>query len=223
MREVGLFCGTFNPIHVGHLLIAECARDQFKLERVLFVTSPRPPHRDDVYLEGEARFDMVAQAVADNPSFEASPVEINRAGPSYTIDTVNHFANLYGSEARINLLVGGDNVNQLETWHKIDEMYELVRLLIAPRAIESARVQSQDKSKIMPKQLLADLQEIGRRGAKYELIDFPLVDISSSMIRSRLAAGKSVLYMVPLAVNNKLIAEGYYKNSEQRKKRTECL
>ncbi len=213
MREIGVFCGTFNPIHFGHLLIAECARDQFKLDRVFFVTSPRPPHRDDVYLAGEARHHMVALAVADNPIFEASLVEINRAGPSYTIDTIKHFGNLCGTEVQINLLIGGDNVSQLETWHKINEIYQQTRLLIAPRALESTRVQSDDESKTVAKKLLADLDKIKCSGARYDLIEFPLVDISSSMIRSRLEADKSVLYMVPPAVNNILLNRGYYKNT----------
>jgi nicotinate-nucleotide adenylyltransferase len=213
LRNIGVFCGTFNPIHFGHLLIAENARDQFKLERVFFVTSPRPPHRDDVHLDGKARHDMVTSAVADNPMFEVSSVEIERPGPSYTIDTIKHFGNLYGAAVRINLLIGGDNVCQLETWHRIDEIYQQSRLLIAPRALESARAQSQDKNETVPKQLLADLEIIKRCGAQYDLIDFPLLDISSSMIRSRLAAGRSVLYMVPPAVNNILLANGYYKHT----------
>jgi nicotinate-nucleotide adenylyltransferase len=212
LTNIGLFCGTFNPIHFGHLLIAECARDQFKLDKVIFVTSPRPPHREDVHLDGQLRHDMVALAVADNPMFEASSVEIEQPGPSYTIQTITHFRSFCGPRSTINLLIGGDNVSQLETWHRIDEIYQLTKLLIAPRATKSIRVQSEDKSK--QKQLRTDLKTIERQGANYSLIEFPLVDISSSMIRSRLATNRSVLYMVPPAVNQILVSKGYYRNPQ---------
>ncbi len=207
MREIGLFCGTFNPVHYGHLLIAECARSQFKLEKVLFVTSPRPPHRDDVYLDGMARHNMVAAAVQDNSMFEAATIEIERPGASYTIDTINYVRGLFGPDLRLNLLIGGDNVSQLKTWHKIEDIYRSCRLLVARRTIDL-----QNKNNESTRGLSSDLQAIEVDGAKYEVIDFPLVDISSSMIRSRLAAGKSVLYMVPLAVNEILQSRGYYSN-----------
>jgi nicotinate-nucleotide adenylyltransferase len=207
LREIGLFCGTFNPVHYGHLLIAECARSQFKLEKVLFVTSPRPPHRDDVYLDGMARHNMVAAAVQDNSMFEAATIEIERPGASYTIDTINYVRGLFGPDLRLNLLIGGDNVSQLKTWHKIEDIYRSCRLLVARRTIDL-----QNKNNESTRGLSSDLQAIEVDGAKYEVIDFPLVDISSSMIRSRLAAGKSVLYMVPLAVNEILQSRGYYSN-----------
>lgn len=93
--EIGVFCGTFNPIHLGHLLIAECARDQFGLEKVFFVTSPRPPHRSTDLLDGEARHLMVSAAVADNPHFEASRLELERSGPSYTSETIRSLLRIY--------------------------------------------------------------------------------------------------------------------------------
>ena len=111
LPEIGLFCGTFNPIHNAHLLLAQCACDQFKLQKIYFVTSPRPPHRHDVTLSGEARQTMVLQAVADNDKFIASMVEFERPGLSYTIDTIEHFK----SEFSVNLLVGADNIIHLPT------------------------------------------------------------------------------------------------------------
>ncbi len=88
---IGLFCGTFNPIHNAHLLLAQCACEQFELKHIYFVTSPRPPHRQDVFLSAETRHKMVSLAVSGNNSFIASEVELERPGPSYTVDTINYF------------------------------------------------------------------------------------------------------------------------------------
>src|SRR5215471_16879606 len=106
VANIGIFCGTFNPIHLGHLLVAESARDQFDLTKVIFVTSPRPPHRNDTLLDARERLEMVGLAVANNPAFEASAIEIERPGPSYTIVTVEQLIASHAVRDRFNLLVG---------------------------------------------------------------------------------------------------------------------
>lgn len=204
MQGIGIFCGTFNPIHLGHLLVAECARDQFNLEKVLFITSPRPPHRSDVLLDAHERHNMVACAVAGNPAFEASMLEIERTGPSYTIDTIRQVLERFGNERQMNLLLGADNLKQLSTWHRVDEICKLVRLLVAPRFA--------DVNRGSQSALHSGNGNIPAQ-AEYELIDFPAVDISSSEIRKRIGEGRSVLYMVPPAVNQLLSAKGYYRGS----------
>jgi nicotinate-nucleotide adenylyltransferase len=222
-----LFCGTFNPIHNGHLLVAECAREQFKLEKVIFVTSARPPHRHDVSLASTDRHDMVSAAIADNRFFEASTCEIERAGPSYTVDTIKHFANLYGDEFAFNLLLGGDNIIHLRTWHKIEEIYMSCRLLIAPRFSETlgdshagagqeggmhVEAASEAFTLSRPSSALSDLERLVLKGANHELIDFPFVEISSSAIRKRIKDGDSILYMVPTRVSELIAQRHYYRN-----------
>jgi nicotinate-nucleotide adenylyltransferase len=202
LQQIGLFCGTFNPIHCGHLLVAECARDQFFLEKVIFVTSARPPHRQDVFLASVERHAMVSAAVADNPFFVASTVEIERNGPSYTADTLKHFISLYGEGVCLSLLIGGDNVVSLRSWHRFEEIYQHCRLLIAPRYSENANSNN----------ALSDLERIALKGANFELIDFPFVDISSSTIRRRIKANRSVLYMVPKVVNEIIEARRHYRD-----------
>jgi nicotinate-nucleotide adenylyltransferase len=204
MQGIGIFCGTFNPIHLGHLLVAECARDQFELEKILFITSPRPPHRSDVLLEARERHNMVACAVAGNPNFEASMLEIERPGPSYTIDTIRQVIERFGNDCQMNLLLGADNLKQLSTWHRVDEICRFVRFLVAPRF---ADVNERSQSTLHSGNGNIPAQ------AKYELIDFPAVDISSSEIRKRIAEGRTVLYMVPPAVNQLLSTKGYYRGS----------
>jgi nicotinate-nucleotide adenylyltransferase len=226
LRKLGLFCGTFNPIHSGHLLIAECARDQFSLERVFFVTSPSPPHRQDHdLLDAKARHDMVIAAVAGNPNFEASTVEIERAGLSYTIDTVEHFQNLY-PEAKISLIIGGDNVKHLKDWHRADELFKQCHFLVAPRLVStsadpdpavdpdrSADPETSDApdgcaEMTVTKQFKQDAFEM--LGVPMSVIDFPGIAISASYIRQRLKNNQSVLYMVPLAVDTLLVKNKYY-------------
>jgi nicotinate-nucleotide adenylyltransferase len=198
LNPIGLFCGTFNPIHNAHLLLAQCACDQFNLEKIHFVTSPRPPHRSDVILSGEVRYDMVAQAVSDNDKFVASTVELERAGPSYTIDTIEHFKN----EFEVNLIIGADNIVHLPTWHKFDEIIKSCKLLIAPRRLHN----KDDYSALYSMEEHMILSKI-----KYASIESPLVDIASSNIRKRIKDGKTVRYMVPEKVWQIIEKEKYFK------------
>ncbi|MFN8553588.1 MAG: nicotinate-nucleotide adenylyltransferase [Candidatus Obscuribacterales bacterium] len=207
MRKIGLFCGTFNPIHSGHLLIAECARDQFNLDRVFFITSPSPPHRQDQsLLDASARHDMVSVAVADNPYFEASSVELERDGLSYTIDTVEHFQKLY-PKTKISLVIGGDNVKYLKDWHRSPDLFKQCHFLVAPRLISFAR---QESSSEVSMKTLVKKETVELKGMRISVIDFPGIAISASYIRGRLARRQTVLYMVPPAVNKILTDNKYY-------------
>lgn len=214
MRKLGLFCGTFNPIHTGHLLIAECARDQFDLDKIFFVTSPQPPHRQNQpLLDAEARHEMVSAAVADNPCFEASRAEIDRMGLSYTIDTVDHFSNLE-PDSEIALIVGGDNLSAIVDWHRADELLKKCLLLVAPRLISTA-IATAIANESGSKSAAAVSQSTAAHphhvpGARIGVIDFPGIAVSASSIRKRIKDGHSVLYMVPPAVNNLLRKHGHY-------------
>jgi nicotinate-nucleotide adenylyltransferase len=191
VRELGLFSGTFNPIHVGHLLIAECARDQFSLEKVIFIPARKPPHKKEDLLDPEARLDMVESAIVDNPYFESSRVELDRDGPSYTVDTVRHFRMLF-PDARLNLIVGGDNAPFVHQWHEAEELLKMARLLMAPRPqpVENGQpVQAGDSA----------------------IIEVPEFAISSSAIRERIRQNGSILYMVPPGVHAQIQKHGYYR------------
>lgn len=241
MNEIGLFCGTFNPIHLGHLLIAECARDQFALSKVLFVTSPTPPHRSTGLLPGEQRHQLVQAAIQGNGRFEASRLELDRGGTSYTVDTVEQVLAAHSEPTRVNLIIGGDNLPFLKDWHRSQELLTLCRLIVVPRlrylseAQAEAQVdqgqtgqnrnqnQSQTSGHGQPGisqvvKTIAQTQPAHHHtfdlGHEYKVVDFPGIAISSSTIRKRIALNKTVLYMVPPAVD-KLIAEhGYYKATE---------
>ncbi|MBN8660234.1 MAG: nicotinate-nucleotide adenylyltransferase [Candidatus Obscuribacter phosphatis] len=133
MQEIGLFCGTFNPVHLGHLLIAEAARSQFALDKVIFVVSPHPPHRNNrELLDGEARYSLLCRAIAENQYFQASDLELKRQGKSYTIDTVESLEAQF-PDARISLIIGSDNLKSFDTWHRYQDLAKQVRLLVVPR------------------------------------------------------------------------------------------
>lgn len=196
MKELGVFCGTFNPIHWGHLLLAEFARDQFALDKVLFVTSPSPPHRRDDLLEAEMRHELVVAACKSNKHFEPSRLELERSGPSYTVDTLRALTNECGGSLRLNLLLGQDNLDALKSWHDSSALFKLCRILVASR---HSSVTREDISATLPE------------AAQFELINFPQVAVSSSLVRKRLREEKSVLFLVTEEVNKILLDKKHYR------------
>lgn len=206
LQQIGIFCGTFNPIHNGHLLIAECARDQFGLKQVVFVTSPAPPHRQDELLDGFARHKLVEAAVADNDNFEANDLELHRAGKSYTVDTLEHMQTKYGADTKLNLIIGGDNLSTLHTWNRIHRILELARILVVPRL--------RYKSERTDGHYLVGTEDGAKSpaldGGDIVEVDFPGIAISGSKIRERIFQKKTVLYMVPRAVNDLILKHKYF-------------
>lgn len=220
MKQLGVYCGTFNPIHMGHLLIAEFAREQFKLDTVFFITSATPPHRNSDLLDADARHVLVEAAVSDNKKFQASRIELDRQGPSYTVDTLRSLKAEFGAQAHLNLLVGEDNVRQLPGWHQAAQLFDLCRILVAPRALPEEGEHAEDthsfiapaRTPEMMKKMASDLSERSSLppNAVIELIEFPHVPVSSTAIRLRLRKGLSVQYMVHPEVHRILTEKGYY-------------
>jgi len=211
VRQVAIFGGTFNPIHHGHLLIAEFARAQFNLEKVIFVTSGTPPHRDDELLDQESRHRLVLAAVSTNQYFEASDVELKRKGLSYTADTLAHFREELGPDVKLNFIIGGDNFVQIGSWHKVEELIKACRILVAPRLEYQTEQTNPLVRKMERTETNPDPEKYNMpKDADWAVIDFPGVAISSSGIRERLKDRKSVRYMVPREVNEMLLNEGYY-------------
>jgi len=180
--RVGLFGGSFNPPHLAHLAVAEAARDQTGLDRVLWMPAAVPPHKQHRHLPAPYhRLAMTRLAVEDNEAFVVSELEIARSGVSYTVDTVRALQKTY-PETEFRLLLGGDSLAQLASWVQPEEIVSRVSLTVYPR----------------PGADLADVPAYVM--ARTTILDRPLLDPSSTAIRRLLRAGRSVRYLVPDAV-----------------------
>jgi nicotinate-nucleotide adenylyltransferase len=185
--RLGVMGGTFDPLHWVHLIMAEEARTRFDLERVLFIPTGQPPHKSDYRVSSaEDRYAMVLLGIASNPAFEGSRMEIEREGPSYSVDTLRRLRDECGRDAGIYFIVGADEALCLPQWHEADRLPDLTRFLVAPRpGFDLGELKAK-----LPARL-------------YDAIDFlPMtpVDISATDIRARVADGRTIKYLVPDAV-----------------------
>jgi nicotinate-nucleotide adenylyltransferase len=191
---MGLFGGTFDPIHVAHLAVAETARDALGLDIVVFMPAGQPPHKLGQRISPATdRLAMVKAAVADNPGFTVSDLEIRRDGPSYTVDTLEALAAPRaeaGGDVRhsVALIVSAEAAAGLATWHRPERVLELTTLVIAPR----------DGFPDLDEAAVAAL--VPGADARVVTLDGPRMRLSASDIRRRAAAGRSIRYLVPDAV-----------------------
>ena len=196
--RLGIFGGTFDPIHFGHLRLAEEARERLALDRVLFVPNRVSPFKTDrMTTPPGLRLEMVRQAVADNPAFAVSALEVEReAGPSYTIDTIRALRAERGPKTEMYLLTGTDAVRDLPGWREPDALLALVRIAAAlrPGVNESAVVAALPPA----------------WAARVAFIPMTALDISASDLRARVASGRSIAYLVPRAVETFVREHGLY-------------
>lgn len=192
MMKLGIFGGTFNPVHTGHLLLAESARETLALDRVLFVPTRQPPHKRAAgLLPGPVRLELIQLAIRDHPAFVASDIELQREGPSYSIDTVN-ILHRQLPQAKLFLLIGQDMLGV--RWLAWEELAGRCTIVVAHRSGGHASKRE--------------------RGVKW--LAMPQVDISSSDIRARLAAGRSIRYLVPPAVERYIYQHQLYQRGGAR-------
>ncbi len=203
--RIGIFGGTFDPPHLGHLAAAEWARDQLCLDRVVFVPAGTPPHkRDRARSAAEARLAMTRLAVRGQPGFVVSDLETRRRGPSFTVDTLRALA-ARDPRARWYLIVGEDNLAEFASWREPEAILELATLVVAlrPRPASSARAASRHRT-------TGGVRGMSRRGVVVTL-DNPGIDLSSSAIRARARAGHSIRYLVPAAVERYITRTRLYR------------
>ena len=187
-RRIGIIGGTFNPIHLGHLMIAEVACESFNLEKVIFVPARIPPHKQYDVIDSHHRYAMTAAAVSDNPNFEISDVEMRREGPSYTVDTIQYFKKLYGPTVEFYFIAGTDTIRALPTWKFIDELIDEVHFIGATRPDGSSAIDS-------------TLDELGAKAReKIHVMEVPEMKLSATYLRERLRSGKTVRNMLPICV-----------------------
>ncbi len=197
-RRVALLGGTFDPIHYGHLLLAEQAREQFELDSVVFVPNGHPAHKESYLVsDAETRYEMCLAATASNPAFACSRVEIERPGPSYAFDTISLFRQQYPELKALFFIVGADAMLEIGTWHRYKELGRQCEFIAATRPganLKSLRT-------------IMDNSFLGR----VHLLQIPSLDISSSDLRERARTGRSLRYQTPDAVEAYIQSRGLYR------------
>ncbi|MCR5100604.1 MAG: nicotinate-nucleotide adenylyltransferase [Butyrivibrio sp.] len=185
-RKIGIMGGTFNPIHYGHLLLAETAREQFGLDRVIFIpTGVSYLKKDDNIPSGDIRYQLVKTAIQDNPYFTCSRIEIDREGNTYSIDTICELQKMYPGD-ELYFIVGADTLLTMNKWKDIDNIFSKVIVLAAIR----------DDNEI-PELDNVRQDYMNKYNANIQFIHFKRIDISSTDIRNRISIGRSVKYLLP--------------------------
>lgn len=181
--KIAIMGGTFNPIHYAHLLSAEQVRDGLGYDKILFIPSARPPHKEprDI-IAPEHRYQMTLLATADNSHFEVSRIELDRVGPSYAIQTVKELQAVYGKECKLAWIIGADSLIDFQIWKDFDELLDICHFIATTRP-------NYCLDKVPP--------ELRNR---VQLFSITGVDISATEIRERIRKGRSIRYLVPKAV-----------------------
>jgi nicotinate-nucleotide adenylyltransferase len=185
--------GTFDPVHLGHLRAAEAAREALRLEKVLFVPAGTPPHRSQPLASARDRWTMVCLATAGHPAFEPCDFEIERPGPSYTVDTVTALRAAHPG-AEVFLVVGSDTCPEIDSWRDRERLVSLCRVAVIERPAEDGRARP-------VQELPAWAEPVAGAG----------LPISATQIRRLAAEGRSIRYLVPESVADYVIRRGLYR------------
>ncbi len=215
--RIGIFGGTFDPIHLGHVIAAEMIRDCFRIDRMYIIPAALPPHkhRPDI-ISPHHRLAMVKLAVTGNPKFVPSDLEIVRRGNSYTIETVEHFR----SEGDLFLIMGHDSFSIFETWKRYEDILAMCRIVLPIRpgfdpidwACYGAAITGyHDEGRIIDVHWDQENLELERTDWKIALVGIPGLDVSSTEIRTRIASGRSVRYLVHDSVAGYIDTHGIYR------------
>ena len=193
------FFGTFNPIHAGHLLMAQTALSQFEFEQIIFIPAYIPPHRpqDSEMASFMDRLKMVELACQNNPCFQVSPIESLREGPSYTIETLRVLVPDFEQHATpIPMIIGTDALRDLGHWCRAEILIEKVQFLQAPRESASQQTEVLIANRSVPIQTC--------------MLDMPYIDVSSTLIRSYCKNGQNIAYLTPAEVARYIAWNGLY-------------
>ena len=197
--RLGIYGGTFDPVHLGHLVLAETCREQCRLDRVLFIPAGVPPHKQGRELTaGQLRAEMLEFAIAGQPAFSVDQSEIKRSGPSYTVETLRRLRQEHPDDELL-FLMGADSLAEFSLWRDPRETAELASLIVVNRGTQS------------PPELESFMPLLGAAAvARIQRVTMPGIDISASDLRRRAHAGLSLRYLTPRAVEQFVIEHQVY-------------
>ncbi|MEF9935268.1 MAG: nicotinate-nucleotide adenylyltransferase [Clostridium sp.] len=199
MLKLGIYGGTFNPIHIGHLIVAQSVLEYLNLDKIIFIPVGNPPHKDSRNIvNGVTRINMLNKAIDGNSFFEVSDIEVLREGKTYTYDTLTELREKF-KQAEINFIIGYDTLIDIDTWHRVHETLNLARFIVVNRDGDKRSI---EKTIELTK---------NRYGGEYVLVNIPSIGISSSDIRRRVREGKSIKYMVTNEVNQYITDNKLYR------------
>lgn len=200
IKKAGILGGTFDPVHCGHLIIAQEALEKFNLDKVIFIPSGMPPHKNISEVTApEHRLNMVRLATEGNPYFEVSCIELDRKGYTYTVDTLISLMNIYGGSVELYFIIGADVLQDLLTWRDPDRVFGMCQFIAIPRpgCLNSTFAEETEYL-------------VKTHKAVIHSIETPPIEISSTCIRQRVRMGKSIKNLVPEAVLGYIIENRLY-------------
>ena len=206
ISKVGLLGGSFDPPHLAHWHLAQAARTALGLDRIIFIPTNIPPHKQGIlYADAHDRLAMLRAMLYRQEGFEISDMELTREGPSYTLDTVNTFHSLYPDE-NFYFIIGGDSLMYMENWYRADELMQRIEFIVAYRPGDHM-----DEFLVHKKYLETNF------GARITLIEAPVLDISSTAVRTLCAQGADISHLVMPSVQEYIQAHGLYQeNADER-------
>jgi nicotinate-nucleotide adenylyltransferase len=221
LKKIGLFGGTFNPIHLGHLTVAQEVKDGFGLEKIWFIPSATPPHKKMKQVaDALDRLEMIRLAIDDNPNFSVSDVELKRSGFSYTIDTLDYFKAIVPKETQLYFIVGMDAFRDIALWKSFKELFKVVPFIVItrPGAVDGDR-QEKEKilnellvTKVSPEYYFEPTQNAFFHPDRQPVFLFEVtpIDISATVVRSNRKQCRSIASLVPANVKEYIESKGLY-------------
>lgn len=203
--RVGFFGGTFDPIHLGHLILASYAASEAKLDRLLLAPAAFPPHKEKKITPVSHRIEMLLRAIEPDERLEMTTVDLDRDGPHYSADTLEILAEIY-PDAQLYFLMGSDSYRDLPKWHEPLRLFDHASLLVGRRPNSAY-----DRDELW--------RELPPARTRTEFVDIPLIEISSTEVRKRVSEGRPIDYLVPRSVQDYIERNGLYLDSVEEDNR----
>lgn len=199
-KKIGIMGGTFDPIHFGHLFIAQTALDKFTLDNILFIPAGNPPHKNkNMITDKYIRMDMVNLAIESNTKFQTSAIEIFKENTTYTIDTIKELQQLYNNRADFYFITGTDAFIQLDTWKEYIQLLSITKFIVMTRQVENSKILD-EKIELFTKEYEGHIYKV----------EIPTLDISSTDIRKRVKESNSIKYLLPDSVEKYILNNDLY-------------